>query len=130
MTIKIQEQQEETLMVMSGLEKAYHQKNDTSMAEKVSDEADDLVEKIDRETMPARSLLALLPKVQSRANSIADSEASQRRKEKEKAEMEARLRRDRLEWEIEHNREELKRQEEGASRGTRRNNSTTRGIGR
>ena len=98
-------------MVMSCLEKAHHQKNDTSMAEKVSDEADDLVEKIDRETMPARSLLALLPKVQSRANSIADSEASQRRKGKEKAEMEARLRRDRLEWEIEHNREELKRQE-------------------
>ena len=55
---KIQEQQEETLMVMSRLEKAYHQKNDTSMAEKVSDEADDLVEQIDRETMPARSLLA------------------------------------------------------------------------
>ena len=55
---KIQEQQEETLMVMSRLEKSYHQKNDTSMAEKVSDEADDLVEQIDRETMPARSLLA------------------------------------------------------------------------
>ena len=36
------EQQEETLMVMSRLEKAYHQKDDTSMAEKVSDEADDL----------------------------------------------------------------------------------------
>ena len=73
---KIQKQQEETLIVMSRLEKAYRQKNDTSMAEKVSDEADDLVEQIDRETMPARSLLA----------SLADSEASQRRKEKEKAE--------------------------------------------
>lgn len=108
---KIQEQQEETLMVMSRLEKAYHQKNDTSMAEKVSDEADDLVEQIDRETMPARSLLASLTKVKSRTNSVADSEASQRRKEKEKAEMEARLRRDRLEWEIEQNREELERQE-------------------
>ena len=72
------------------------------------------VEQIDRETMPARSLLASLTKqtkVKSRANSVADSEASQRRKEKEKAKMEARLRRDRLEWEIEHNREELERQE-------------------
>ena len=108
---KIQEQQEETLMVMSRLEKAYHQKNDTSMAEKVSNEADDLVEQVDRETMPARSLLASLTKVKSRASSVADSEASQRRKEKEKAEMEARLRRDRLEWEIEQNRQELDRQE-------------------
>ena len=111
---KIQEQQEETLMVMSRLEKAYHQKDDTSMAEKVSDEADDLLEQIDRETMPARSLLASLTKqtkVKSCANSVADSEASQRRKEKEKAEMEAHLRGDRLEWEIEHNREELERQE-------------------
>jgi len=68
---KIQEQQEETLMVMSRLEKAHHQKNDTSMAEKVSDEVDDLVEKIDCETMPARSLLASLPQVKSHANSIA-----------------------------------------------------------
>ena len=48
---KIQKQQEETLIVMSRLEKAYRQKNDTSMAEKVSDEADDLVEQIDRETI-------------------------------------------------------------------------------
>ena len=108
---KIQEQQEETLMVMSRLEKAYHQKNDTSIAEKVSDEADDLVEQVDRETMPARSLLASLTKVKSGASSVADSEASQRRKEKEKAEMEVRLRRDRLEWEIEQNRQELDRQE-------------------
>ena len=73
---KNQEQQEESLMVISRLEKAYHQKNDINMAEKVSDEADELVEHIDREIMPARSLLA----------SLADSEASQRRKEKEKAE--------------------------------------------
>ena len=70
------------------------------MAEKVSNEADDLVEQIDRETMPARALLASLTKVKSRASSVADSEASQRRKEKERAEMEARLRRDRLELEI------------------------------
>ena len=109
---KIQEQQENTLQVMSRLESAYRQKQDEIMAEKVSDEADDLVEQIDRETMPARSLLASLTKVKSRASSVADSEASQRRKEKERAEMEARLRRDRLELEIQQNREELERQDQ------------------
>ena len=108
---KIQEQQEETLMVMFRLEKVYHQKNDTSMAKKVSNEGDNLVEQINRETIPACSLLASLTKVKSRANSVADSEASQRRKEKEKAEMEAHLRRDHLEWEIEQNPQELDRQE-------------------
>ena len=61
--------------------------------------------------MPARSLLASLTKVKSRANSVTDGEASQRRKEKEKAEMEARLWWDRLGWEIEQNRQELDRQE-------------------
>jgi len=87
---KIQEQQENTLQVMSRLENAYRQKQDEIMAERVSDEADDLVEQIDRETMPARSLLASLTKVKSRARSVADSEASQRRKKKERAEIEAR----------------------------------------
>ena len=107
---KIQEQ-EETLMVMSRLEKAYHQRNDISLAEKVSDEADDLVEQIDRETKPACSLLASLTKVKSCANSVAVSEASQRRQEKEKAELEALLQRDQLEWEIKQNCEELERQQ-------------------
>ena len=109
---KIQEQQENTLQVMSRLENAYRQKQHEIMAVKVSDEADDLVEQIDRETMPARSLLASLTKVKSRSSSVADSEASQRRKEKERAEMEARLRRDRLELEIQQNREEVERQDE------------------
>ena len=70
-----------------------------------------MLEQIDRETRPARLLLASRTKVKSRPSSIADSEASQRRKEKEKAEMEARLRRDQLEWEIEQNREQIQRQE-------------------
>ena len=109
---KIQEQQENTLEVMTHLENAYRQKQDETMVEKVSDEMDNLVEQIDRETMPARSLLTSLTKVKSRANSVADSEASQRQKEKERAEMEARLRRDRLEWEIQQNREELERQDQ------------------
>jgi len=85
---------------MTRLENALRQKQDETMAEKDCDEADDLVEQIDRETMPARSLLASLTKVKSRASLVANSEASQRRKEKERAEVEARLRRDRLEWEI------------------------------
>ena len=109
---KIQEQQENVLQVMSRLENAYRRKQDENMAEKVSDEADDLVEQIDRETMPARARLASLTKVKSRASSVADSEASQRRKDKERAEMEARLRRDRLELEIQQNREELERQDQ------------------
>ena len=97
---------------MTRLENAYRQKQDETMAEKDCDEADDLVEQIDRETMPARSLLASLTKVKSRASLVANSEASQRRKEKERAEVEARLRRDRLEWEIQQNREELERQDQ------------------
>ena len=109
---KIQEQQENVLQVMSRLENAYRQKQDENMAEKVSDEADDLVEQIDRETMPARTLLASLTKVKLKASSVADSEASQRRKEKERAEMEVRLRRDRLELEIQQNREELECQDQ------------------
>jgi len=111
---RIEEQQENTLMVMTCLERAYRQKNDEGMVEKVSKEADELVEQIDREIIPACSLLASLTKsmkVKSRASSVADSEASQRRKEKEKAEMEALLRKDQLEWEIERNRGELEHQE-------------------
>jgi len=79
---KIQEQQENTPQVMSRLENAYRQKQDEIMAEKVSDEADNLVEQIDHETMPARLLLASLTKVKSCASSVADSEASQRPKKK------------------------------------------------
>ena len=68
-------------------------------------------EQIDRETRPARLLLASCTKVKSHPSSVADSEASQRRKEKEKTEMEARLWRDQLEWEIEQNREQIQHQE-------------------
>ena len=46
-----------------------------------------------------------------RPGSVTDSEASLRRREKEKAEQEARLRRDQLEWQIEQNREQIQRQE-------------------
>ena len=70
-----------------------------------------MLEQIDRETRPARLLLASRTKVKSRPSSVPDSEASQRRKEKEKAEVEVRLRRDQFEWEIEQNREQIQRQE-------------------
>ena len=53
-----------------------------------------MLEQIDPETRPARLILALCTKVKSRPASVADSEASLRRREKEKAEREARLRRD------------------------------------
>ena len=108
---KIEEQQDHTIIAINRLESFYRQKNEKALAEKVSDEVDDLLEQIDRETRPARLLLASRTKVKSRPSSVADSEASQRRKEKEKAEMEARLWRDQLAWEIEQNREQIQRQE-------------------
>ena len=69
------------------------------------------LEQIDRETRPARLILASRTKVKSHPGSVADSEASLRRREKEKAEQEVRLRRDQLEWEIEQNREQIQREE-------------------
>ena len=108
---KIEEQQDHTIMAINRSESFYRQKNEEALAEKVSDEVDDLLEQIDRETRPARLLLASRAKVKSRPSSVPDSEASQRRKEKEKAEMEVRLRRDQFEWEIEQNREQIQRQE-------------------
>lgn len=108
---KIEEQQDHTIMVINRSESFYHQKNEEALAEKVSDEVDDLLEQIDHETRPARLLLASCTKVKSRPSSVPDSEASQKRKEKEKAEMEVRLRRDQFEWEIEQNREQIQRQE-------------------
>ena len=108
---KIEEQQDHTIMVINRLENSYRQKNEEALADKVSDEIDDLLEQIDRETRPARLILASRTKVKSRPGSVADSEASLRRREKEKAEQEARLRRDQLEWQIEQNREQIQRQE-------------------
>ena len=52
---KIQEQEEETLMVMSCLERPITKRMTPVWLRKL---ADDLVEQIDHETMPARSLLA------------------------------------------------------------------------
>lgn len=69
---KIEEQQENTLMAMNRLESAFHQKNNEGMAEKETA----------REARPVRSLLASSTKVTKRPISVADSEASQRRKEK------------------------------------------------
>ena len=108
---KIEEQQDHTIMAINRSESFYRQKNEEALAEKVSDEVDDLLEQIDHETRPARLLLASCTKVKSRPSSVPDSEASQRRKEKEKAEVEVRLRRYQFEWEIEQNREQIQRQE-------------------
>ena len=107
----IQDQQDRTLAIMTRLEEAYRLNNEEAMAAKVSDEADDLMEQIEHEIIPARALLASFAKVKSRASSIADSEASHRRKEKQRAEVEAYLQRNRLEWEIETKREEIEEQE-------------------
>ena len=96
---KIEEQQDHTIMAINRWESFYRQKNEEALAEKVSDEVDDLLEQIDHETRPARLLLASCTKVKSRPSSVPDSEASQRRKEKEKAEVEV------------QNREQIQRQE-------------------
>ena len=108
---KIEEQQDHTIMAINCSESFYRQKNEEALAEKVSNEVDDLLEQIDHEMRPARLLLASRTKVKSRPSSVPDSEASQRRKEKEKAEVEVRLRWDQFEWEIEQNREQIQRQE-------------------
>jgi len=109
---KIEEQQDHTIMAINRLESSYRQKDEEALADKVSDEVDDLLEQIDRETRPARLIPASRTKVKSRPGSVADSEASLRRREKEKAEQEAHLRRDQLEWQIEQNREQIQRVDE------------------
>ena len=112
---RIDEQKDQTVSIMSSLETAIREDGEVGTAEKVSDEADDLVEQVDRETSAARSVLASLAKKGSSASSIGadslDGETSQKRlREKERAELEARLRKDQLEKEIEWKREELERQ--------------------
>ena len=87
---KIEEQQDDTIMASNRLESSYSQMKEEALADKVSDEVDDLLEQIDRETRPARLILASRTKVKSRPGSVTDSEASLRRREKEKAEQEAR----------------------------------------
>ena len=98
-------------MAINRLESSYRQKKEEAPADQVSDEVDDLLEQTDRETRPARLILASRTKVKSCQGSVADSKASLRRREKEKAEQEARLWRDHLEWEIEQNHEQIQRQE-------------------
>ena len=93
---------------------AYRKNKEEEFAKKVSDEADGLVDQVDRETCLARSVLASLVKVKSPSSSLADtleSEKSERRRLKERAELEARLHKERLQKEIDTKREELERQQ-------------------
>ncbi|XP_068749438.1 myosin-J heavy chain-like [Montipora capricornis] len=92
---KIEEQQDHTIMAIDRLESLYRQKKEEALADK----ACSFNPGVSHESEIA-------------SGSVADSEASLRRREKEKAEQEARLRRDQLEWEIEQNREQIKRQEQ------------------
>ena len=73
---KIEEQQDHTIMAIDRLESLYRQKKEEALADKVSDEVDELLEQIDREIRPARLILASRTKVKSRPGSVADSEAS------------------------------------------------------
>ena len=54
----IEEKKEEALACMRDLEIEFHKIKKTEDAEKVGDEADALVERVDKETNPARSFLA------------------------------------------------------------------------
>ena len=108
---RIEEQKDETLRIMEQLEGAYRESKDADNVSKVSDEADALVEQVDRETSSARSFLASLAQVQSRPSSIADSQASEQRRAKEQAERDARRQKERIEAEIKKKREELESQE-------------------
>ena len=65
------------------------------------------MEQVDREKSSARSFLASLAQVQSRPSSIADSQASEQRREKEQAQRDARRQKERIEAEIKKKREEL-----------------------
>ena len=76
---RIEEQKDETLRIMEQLEGAYQESKDADNVSKVSDEADALVEQVDRETSSARSFLASLAQVQSRPSSITDSQALEQR---------------------------------------------------
>ena len=99
---------------MNLLEVAYRENKEEEFAKKVSDEADGLVDQVDRETCLARSVLASLVIVKSPSPSLADSlesEKSERRRQKERAELEARLHKERLQKEIDTKREELECQQ-------------------
>ena len=47
---KIEEQQDHTIMAINRLESSYRQKKEEALADKVSDEVDNLLEQIGRET--------------------------------------------------------------------------------
>ena len=70
---KIEEQRDHTILAINRLESFYHQKNEEALADKVSDEVDDLLEQIDHETRPAHLLLASRTIVKSCPSSVADS---------------------------------------------------------
>ena len=75
---QVDEQMDSSLRVMSRLERAYRENKDPEMSSKVSDETDFFLERVDLETASARSFLA-----SSSLASIADGQASERRRERE-----------------------------------------------
>ena len=81
---RIDEQKDQTVSIMSSLETALREDGEVGTAEKVSDEADDLVEQVDRETSAARSVLASLAKKGSAASSIGADSLDVTEKERER----------------------------------------------
>ena len=107
---RIEEQQDRTVSIMNLLETAYRNDKQVENAEKVSNEADELVGQVDRETSPARMLLVSITKTKSRPSStVPYYEVSEKRRQIEKTELEARARKNQVEREIEIKREALER---------------------
>ena len=68
---------------MNRLESEYRATKDEDNAIKVRDEADTFVDQADCDTSQGRAAFASLAKAQSRPRSVADSQVSERRREKE-----------------------------------------------
>jgi hypothetical protein len=69
--LRIDEQKDETLHIMSKLEKIYHHSKEYVNARKVNDEADALVDQVEQETNSARLFLTSLGKKQWGLSSVA-----------------------------------------------------------
>ena len=69
--VPINEQKDQINSIISLLKTAHRENGEVEIAEKVSEEADDLVEQVDRETSAERSALASLAKKGSVRSKIA-----------------------------------------------------------
>ena len=123
---RIGEQKEDTLEVMNRLESQYRANKDEDNAIKVGDEADAFVDQGDGDTSQACAVLASLAKAQSCPSYVADSQVSERRREKQRAEIEVRLRKERIEEGIRRKQEELENEEKQLQTAIKKSNRSRR----